>query len=162
MPAKRLKRLTTVYLAILYGVIGLTGGSLHYLATDWSGFWSGSDAAETVVYYHVHAPDNHGHFHRHTVDAHHHHHSHTKLAADRKAVPSKEPAAKSTDGQAHQAHACPLLSLVSTLKLLHVGDCSSPILPDAIVTRSHQAGLAFVPQLVFNLPARGPPCAFFA
>ena len=160
MPAKRLQRLTTYYLAVLYGVVGLAGGSLHYLATDWEGFWSGSDSVETVVYYHVHAPDHHGHFHRHTI--HDHHHSHAKIAADRAKGQSKGPAAKSSDGSTHKPHDCALLSLVSTLKLLHAGGCSSPIFLDSVVTPTYQAGLLFVPDVVLNSPARGPPCALFA
>lgn len=162
MPAKRLKRLTTVYLATLYGVVGLTGGSLHYLASNWIDSWSSSDAVETVVYYHVHAPDNHGHFHRHTVDAHHHHHSHKELVAERNAVQSKEPTAKSSDDQTHKPHACPLLSLVAKLKLLDAGDGSSPIVLDSIGTFTCEAGLLHVPDVVLNSPARGPPCAFSA
>jgi hypothetical protein len=160
MPAKRLQRLTTYYLAALYGVVGLTGGSLHYLATDWSGFWSRPDAVETVVYFHVHAPDHHGHFHRHTINE--HHHAHATIAADRGEVQSKGPTAESSDSQAHKPHDCALLSLVSTLKLLDAGDCSSPIVLDSIVTVAYQPGLLFVPDVVFDSPARGPPCNYFA
>jgi hypothetical protein len=157
MPAKRLQRLATLYLAALYGAVGLTGGSLHYLATDWDGFWFRSDSVETVVYFHVHAPDHHGHFHRHAVDAHHHHHAHAKIAADRGAKQPKGPTAESSDGQTHQQHACPLLSLVSTLKLLDAGECSSPIVLDSIGTPTYQPGLLYVPDVVLNSPARGPP-----
>ena len=159
MPAKRLHRLATYYLATLYGVVGLAGGSLHYLATDSAGFWSNADAVETVVYFHVHAPDHHGHFHRHTV---HTHHAATKIAADREASPSKHPTATTSDGPSHRQHACPLLSLVSTLKLLHAGDCTSTIFLDSIVTATYQAGFLFAPDVVFDSPARGPPCAFLA
>jgi hypothetical protein len=162
MPAKRLQRLTTCYLAALYGVVGLTGGSLHYLATDWSGFWSRSDSVATVVFYHVHAPDHHGHFHRHTVDAHHHHHAAAKIAADHRKREPKGPTAKSSDGEAHKPHDCALLSLVSTLKLLDAGGRSSPIFLDSICAPTYQAGLLFVPDVVLNSPARGPPCDYLA
>ena len=40
MSAKRLQRLATIFLAALYGVAGVTGESLHYLATDIGSLWA--------------------------------------------------------------------------------------------------------------------------
>ena len=74
----------------------------------------------------------------------------------------KGPTAKSSDGQPHQPHDCALLSLVSTLKLLDAGGCSSLVVLDSICTPTYQAGLLFVPDVVLNSPARGPPCGYFA
>ena len=72
MSATRLHTLTTIYLAALYGVVGLTGESLHILATDWKAIWSTTSSTETEGYYHAHFPDNHVHFHRHANHGHSH------------------------------------------------------------------------------------------
>ena len=155
MPAtKRLQRLTTFYLAALYGVVGLTGGSLHYLVTDWASFWSSSDSVETVVYFHVHAPDHQGHFHRHTV--HVHHHGDAKVASNRDASQSKGPTAKSPDSTTHQQHACPLLRIVSTLKVLPIGGTAHVSL-NVVSTFTIEAELLFTPEFLRDTYARGPP-----
>src|SRR3954453_8627585 len=90
MPVTGLHRLTTICLAALYGVVGLTGASLYYLTADATGELSNSPSDETVVYYHTHGPGQEGHFHRHpshrhlsgtTTDVHHNNPGHRKNEA---------------------------------------------------------------------------------
>ena len=158
MFAKRLQRLATFFLAALYGVAGVTGESLHYLATDIGSFWATSESSDSEVYYHVHAPDFHGHFHRHTRHGHHVHHK-TVAARNngRSAVPSLN-----LPGPKHPPHACPLLSLVATLKLIQVCGCTPTITLDSFIARSYEPRVALVPGALLTSYARGPPQGFFA
>ncbi len=160
MPGTWLHRLTTIYLAALYGVVGLSGDSLHYLATNFTSFWSesASDSVETVVYYHVHGPDYHGHFHRHTI---HVHHSAT-AAVDRAAGQSKHQIAVTCEQSAHQPHSCPLLRLVSTLKLVQAAGLAASHLLDSLVTSLWQADDLIASEVVLESYVRGPPAVFFA
>jgi hypothetical protein len=158
MPGTWLHRLTTVYLAALYGVVGLTGDSLHYLATNLTEIWTESDPVETVVYYHVHGPDFYGHFHKHTAHVHHA----PATNAHRPARQSKPYIAVTSEQSTHQPHACPLLRLVSTLKLVQACALAPSHLRDSIVTNSCQSDAFFAPQVVLDSYARGPPRVFFA
>ena len=73
MSTMRMHRLTAIYLVVLYGVVGITGESLHYLVVNPTAIWSSPPSGEVVVYYHTHGPDYHGHFHRHVHTADHSH-----------------------------------------------------------------------------------------
>src|SRR5262245_14739737 len=111
-------KLATIYLVALYGAIGISGVSLHYLASNTAEYWAIPPSVddETVVYYHVHGPDYHGHFHRHTI---HRHHS-VRQTSDRQKCPY---AAIESERTAHRPHACPILTIASKLKLGHSGCC---------------------------------------
>lgn len=161
MLGTRPHRLATIYLALLYGVVGLTGESLQYLSTDVSGFWStsASDADEVVVYYHVHAPDFQGHFHRHIV--HRHHSGTTKVVRD-KARQGEHDAAIESEGTAHQLHACPILAVVSTLKLGHAGCCTNSIILESLITPSWESGVTSALKVARYSYVRGPPNVSFA
>jgi hypothetical protein len=153
MSATRLYRLTAIHLAVLYGVVGLTGESLHYLSTDPAAVWSASEAGQTVVYYHVHGPDFHGHFHRHVL---HEHHSHTATrghASHR----AKDDVALTTPQSTHRPHACPALTLVAKLKLGYAdgGAAALPFDELATPTCAGEVLASLVVALDFN--ARGPP-----
>ena len=161
MPGTRLHRLTTIYLAAVYGVVGLTGESLHYLTTDVTGFWSNSpsDEVETVVYYHVHGPDYQGHFHRYTY---HRHLSGATTDVHDKARQGIYDAAIALEGTTHQPHTCPILTLVSTLKLGHAGCCTNSIILDSLVTPTWESGVISAFEVARYSFARGPPRASFA
>jgi hypothetical protein len=159
MPSNRLQRLTAIYLVVLYGVVGLTGGSLHYLVADLTDAWSTSDSVEVVTYYHVHAPDYHGHFHRHSN---HVHHASAEIARNKPAHRSQRSAAATPERPIHQPHACPLLSLVSALKLVYASGCTPPIFLDLVGTQPLHADSLVATEVVADSLARGPPCALFA
>jgi hypothetical protein len=159
MSVTRLHRLTAVYLAVLYGAVGFTGQSLHYLATDVSVLWSSLGHQETGGYYHVHAPDFHGHYHRHSHHEHshaqHQHHSHAPdVACDGE---ESQHAVVDSLGSSHQEHACPLLALVSTLKLGHGASAVSSIIFDLSVAPTWEAEFIQAIDVTLNLGPRGPP-----
>jgi hypothetical protein len=155
MSTTRLHRLTTIYLAALYGVVGLTGESLHYLASDPLSLWSSSPPeADTVVYYHIHAPDFHGHFHRHTRNE---HHTHVHVDATHDAPHAHDGIAIAPQQLNHEPHACPLLTLVSTIKLGHFGVCATHVVLDPLVTKTFERSDSFALQVVRSSYARGPP-----
>lgn len=139
----RLHSLTTIYLAVLYGVVGLTGESLHYLATDWKAVWASTSPTETEGYYHAHFPDHHVHFHRHASHGHSHATSKNQLA-----ITSERPT--------HQAHACPLLSLTSTLKLSHAF-CCTPSTTDTFAMPLFESAVVREFKVALSSCARGPP-----
>jgi hypothetical protein len=155
----RLRSLTTLYLATVYGLVGLTGESLHYLAMGPVSTWSRSSAA-TIVYYHTHGPDFHGHFHRHT---HHGHHSHVPsddlTHQDRAAQRSP---AVAPEQSIHEPHACPLLTLVSTLKLGHAGPAARHFGAGLIITKTSERGVFHLHLAPLDSLARGPPTGFAA
>ena len=155
MPGTRLHRLTTIYLAALYGVIGLTGGSLHYLSSNVTGFWSKSSSVESVVFYHVHGPDFQGHFHRFVMPRH-------DSLATAEARQKVRHAKYDTALALHQPHACPILTLVSTLKLGQGGCFATPILLDSLVTRTWQSDVICAFDVARYSYVRGPPRVFFA
>ena len=119
--SQRLHILATYLLTALYGIVGVWGGSLHYLLTEPEARQSGSRYLAATVYYHHH--DSAGHWHIH--------HDH--------AQPSSSPGIRSTvhsgarDGAhdepyrvsltpnrpLHHLHSCVLLTTVSKLKLGH-------------------------------------------
>jgi hypothetical protein len=156
MSATRLHKLATVYLVVLYGVVGLSGEQLHYLATGGLASRTDSPAGETVVYFHVHGPDYHGHFHRHKV----HRHRPVSTAAPDRNVRSKSPCVtNSAEGIPHHPHACPLLSLVGKLKLGHSSAIVFAITADVLITAAWERETHHAIQAVAPGPARGPPSA---
>src|SRR3954447_6575609 len=137
MSVTRLHRLTTICLAVLYGVVGITGSSLYFLTTDVTGDSSRSPADETVVYFHTHGPGQEGHFHRHTV---HRHLSGTTTDSHQKARQGKYETSITLMGTAHHPHSCAILTLVSTLKLGHAAFCANLIILDSLVTPTWESG----------------------
>jgi hypothetical protein len=117
MSARRLHSVTAICLAVLYGVVGIAGESLHYLATASSAFWSANPASDATYYYHVHAPDNHGHFHSHPHRHHHHAHSHGAPVSRNAERTDNQTASFAVATYAHEPHGCPALALVSHVKL---------------------------------------------
>jgi hypothetical protein len=158
MTASRLHRLTTVCLALLYGLVGVSGESLHYLVTDPAAIWSVAPPERTVVYYHTHGPDHHGHFHRHV---HHGDHSHTSVPAARGEQEEERHLAFTTEHITHEPHACPLLTLVSTLKLGNVGEPTILII-DTFETPNIEFNRFAESSLAFSWSARGPPGIYLA
>jgi hypothetical protein len=154
MSATRLHKLTAVSFAVLYGVVGFTGETLHYLLTDPALLWSGSQSAESVVYYHTHGPDYHGHFHRHSHDG-HHHHSHAAGVAE--ADRSSDAIRITSEGSSHEPHACPLLVLVSTLKLGQGSICSSALILESLIAPSRECDVVRAYDVASSSSARGPP-----
>jgi hypothetical protein len=152
MSATRLHKLTAVTFAVLYGVVGVTGEGLHYLLTDPALLWSGSQSAESVVYYHTHGPDYHGHFHRHTHDGHHRHVAHD----DDGGRPTDE-IAITDERLSHEPHACPALVLVSTLKLAHGGCCLAEIILDSFVSATFHSSALRACEVARSFYPRGPP-----
>lgn len=157
MSATQLYRLTTIHLAVLYGVVGLTGESLHYLSTNPSALWSRTSSSQVVVYYHVHGPDYQGHFHRHV-----HHGDHSHSATHEHASREKDGVAITVPQLNHQPHACPLLTLVAKLKLGHADGAAACLALDELITPTcgHE-GLATL-EVSFSFDARGPPRPFVA
>jgi hypothetical protein len=121
--------LTSVVLAVAYGVVGLTGESLHYLITDPSALWTDPGAVAATGYFHTHAPDHHRHFHRHSHPAHHHHHHVGHARASEVSQPGFDRYADAIapSDTSHYEHACPVLVLLSTLKLGHADSTATPI-----------------------------------
>jgi hypothetical protein len=158
MSATRLHSLTAVFLAALYGVVGFTGESLHYLVTSPTTFWSNSRSSETV-YYHVHAPDYHGHFHRH---AHHGGHSHAAIDVTHDSRQARQGVAITSSDWDHEPHACPILTIVASIKLGHAACCPAPIILDSAGTPSCERALFPAFEIASSLFARGPPSGTFA
>jgi hypothetical protein len=149
-----LHRLITIYLAALYSVAGFTGGSLHYLAQNLTGPSACSDGDRVVVYYHVHGPDYQGHFHTHII---HWHASNATANLQGTTLRERHDVAIGSEAITHHSHACPLLSLVSTLKLGHGACYSNSILFDPLVTpvwESETGGALVAASFSY---ARGPP-----
>jgi hypothetical protein len=161
MPVTGLQRLTTICLAALYGVVGLTGSSLYYLAMDVTGAGdsSNSPSDETVVYYHTHGPGQEGHFHRHTS---HRHLSGTTTDVHHNPRPGKNEPTITLEGTPHQPHSCAILTLVSTLKLSHAAVCNNAIFLDSLVTPIWESGTISAVEVVRCSYARGPPSGSFA
>ncbi len=111
MSGRRLHSLTAVLLAVLYGAVGFTGDSIHYLVSDVSSLWATQPGAGG--YFHIHAPDFHGHYHRHIHHGAHSHH-HVMHRTDDATDLGVELTCPSWT---HEPHACPALALVSTLKM---------------------------------------------
>jgi hypothetical protein len=164
MPRTWLHRLVAICLGALYGAVGFTGGSIHYLATDAWGIWSHLRQADSGGYYHVHAPDFHGHYHRHVHHGSHSHdgHPHTAVAIRNDACRSTQGGIHKPSADSHESHSCPLLSLVSTLKLSHAHGCIATIILESIVAPSGEA--CFIPTFERALAQcpRGPPVGHFA
>jgi hypothetical protein len=155
MRATRPQSLIAVLLAVLYGLVGLTGESLHYLVTDPAALWASSSSAEPAGYFHTHAPDNHGHFHRH---AHHGQHAHVAIVDVRHAGQAEQSAAVSPKRTSHKPHACPILTLVSTLKLGHADGSAIAIHFDNLITPTWQSAAFQTFRLAVYSHARAPPC----
>jgi hypothetical protein len=159
MPRTRLHKLAAVYLAALYGAVGVSGESIHYLATDAWGILTHLRQAGTGGYYHVHAPDFHGHYHRHDHAGSHSHgdHSHAAIVVQDKGSESTHGDVHEPSSDPHESHSCPLLSLVYTLKLSHSHDCTATIILDSIVASIGE--VSFVPafERALSKCPRGPP-----
>jgi hypothetical protein len=157
MPA-RLHSLIACLLALLYGLVGATGESLHYLVADLElpGAEHSQDG-DDEGYWHSHKPDNHWH----------HHHGHSHKSAVSSDVKAHKPGVKCdcldialrSPVGAHSPHACPLLTVLSTLKLTHA---SQVVIPDGLngcaeyLPKSEHCN---PPLLVHHALARGPPSA---
>jgi len=121
MPHPKLQTTTAIALAMLYLVVGLAGESLHYLAesasTQVTGAATesqGSDATHAHGYHHFHGPDFHVHYHGPVKRARNKPSPNSETSKQQRrctGVAFEEPV-----GQ-HQPHACPLLAVLSTLKL---------------------------------------------
>jgi hypothetical protein len=165
MSAHRLRNLATVYLAVLYGVVGLTGESIHYLVTDGWSFWTAPADPYASGYYHVHAPDYHGHFHRHADHQGHSHrgghsHSHTVTSpSNGKTILGVE--VTSSDSN-HEPHSCPALGLVSTLKLSQAGGCLASLILDSVISAPCEVRCIPAFELALRPCPRGPPAWIFA
>ena len=158
MPVARLHRLTTICLAALYGVVGLTGSSLYYLITDVKRDSANSPSDETVVYFHTHGPGQEGHFHRHIV---HRHPSGATTVGHHKSRRASYDAAIAGQGPRHQPHSCAILTLVSTLKLSHAPFSTNSLILDSLVTPTWESGVVSSFDVVRYSYARGPPWASF-
>jgi hypothetical protein len=159
MSATRLHKLTALCFAVLYGLVGVTGESLHYLLTDPALLWPASQAAHSTAYYHTHGPDYHGHFHRHTHDAHHAHHA---FVDERRAAGSHDELSLSDGESTHEPHACPSLALVSTLKIGHSTLCAASVLLDSLVTQAYDRHDVWTFNVAIDFQARGPPSGSLA
>ena len=146
-------RPTAIYLVVLYGVVGISGESLHYLVANPTVLWSSPPAGEVVVYYHTHGPDYHGHFHRHIHSADHSH----ECPQPRASRAHERTAEFAPEQITHESHACPLLSLVSTLKLGSAGDCAAVVNFKALVTPTFERTRVSELEVTFSSSARGPP-----
>jgi hypothetical protein len=149
MAASRLHTLTRLFLAVLYGVVGFTGESLHYLLTDPALFSSSAQPASSS-YYHTHGPDYHGHFHRHAHDE----SRHGSQSADRTSL--------TADESTHHPHACPLLTLVSTLKLSHADYRAVSIVLERQIAPCFECVVVGASEIALNSYPRGPPTQRFA
>jgi hypothetical protein len=153
MSLARLHSLTAIYLAVLYGAVGITGESLHYLVADPAAFLPSSPSAVVVVYYHTHGPDHHGHFHRHfqRVDDSH-------VAATSHGFDGREKSAVISPEQVtHEDHACPLLSLVSRIKIGGVAYGATTVTFNTLITPNFERGSVAEFEAEFSSSARGPP-----
>lgn len=159
MSATRLHNLTAICFATLYGVVGLTGQSIHYLATDASVLWAHSAHDESGGYYHVHAPDFHGHYHRHT---HHGSHSHAALAVNTEDGKAEQGVSVNSPGNTHQQHACPALALVSTLKLSHSGTTFVSLILDSVIAPFSEVDHISAFEVTLCHSPRGPPLGSLA
>ena len=154
MSLARLHNLTKIYLAVVYGVVGLSGESLHYLAANSTALWTNPPSGEEVVYYHTHGPDYHGHFHRHVHTA---DHSNIAPAAGHESRTHEHSAEFAPEQITHESHACPLLSLVSTLKLGSAGCCATVVHFKVLVTPTFERDCVSEFVVAFSSSARGPP-----
>jgi hypothetical protein len=107
-----------------------------------------------VVYYHTHGPDYHGHFHRHVHTA---DHSHDAPSTTHRSHIDDHSAEFGTEQIAHEPHACPLLSLVSTLKLGNAECGATFVIFSVLVTPTFERGRAIAVDVAFSWDARGPP-----
>ena len=146
----RLRRLTTTLLVVLYGAVGLAGEALHYLVDDVSLAVREIDLSSPGGYFHSHQPDNHLHFH-------HHHHGEASVTQESQSSDQNKPGSLRQNEQLHHLHACPLLTVVSQLKLGH--STCTPVkvdVNDAVAFRyDHLVNLPFEPAIYIH--ARGPP-----
>lgn len=154
----RLKKLTVVYLAVIYGLVGFTGESLHYLVEDISLIASSDPADVSGGYFHSHQPDYHVHFHHY-----HHHGENQTTAASSRDNSRTEPVGGSlnTGEQFHHLHACPLLTIVSQLKLGQGGCVLAIVDFDESHVAVGERNTCRLLEAVFSSLARGPPAIGF-
>lgn len=162
----RIHHFAACLLLALYGVVGVTGESLHYLVQA----TVRTDSAQVdhqTTYYHHHSPDYHGHFHHHEHGrVHHHrgesvvgHHGESAVKPQRKVAQRNKPIRDGLkqDVDSHSPHACPLLTISSTLKL---GNAWALAL---IIETTSNRGIhrvwpqTILEQIAYSHPARGPP-----
>jgi len=152
----RLKNLTAFTLAVLYGLVGLTGVSLHKLVDDFSLKALYSQDSGSVGYFHTHQPDNHPHFH-------HHHGDRQAESSIATAVDEKNQSATNLKGndQFHSPHACPLLTLVSQLKVGQGGWVAIRIDSDSLQASATESNLRPAFGVASLVRARGPPATSY-
>ena len=151
-----LHRLTVCWLAAVYGLVGLTGESLHYLVEDLGTRGSLSPSA-SAGYFHCHGPDYHGHFHR----------SRSQMTASEQSGDPARNAGETgrPDGNfqsqhnGHEPHACPLLSLLANLKLGHSATATVLAAPAKSSELYCESSTEWQFQATFCNLARGPPAA---
>lgn len=148
----RLKNLTALTLAVLYGLVGLTGVSLHSLVEDFSLKDIYAQDLGSEGYFHIHQPDNHRHFHHHHGDR----QTESSVAA---AVDEKEQSTADLKryDQFHSPHACPLLTLISQLKLGQGGWVAIRVESDAQHASCSESNLRHAFGVASLVRARGPP-----
>ena len=165
----RLHSLTSICLAVIYGLAGVTGESLHYLVQDLQAAFQ-SKSTPIASWQHVEGKRRpHGFFHIHAPDCQLHYHQGVvadqpqegALAGSANAKPAGKPCQESlnSDREFHTQHACPLLTFVSTLKL--GSGSATPV--DFEPATSH-ASLCEISSLLISQSAschlaRGPPKA---
>jgi len=153
----RLKNLTALTLVVLYGLVGMTGVSLHYLADESNLAAFDGPALASGGYFHSHQPDNHLHFH-------HHHHGARQVEPTTPQSSVEVGQAATSLGrnyQFHNPHACPLLTLVSQLRLGQGGWVAIRIESDVLHASSGEANLRHAFGLASLVHARGPPETLF-
>lgn len=165
----RLHFATSVFLILLYAVVGLTGESLHYVVQDAFRKGMKSDRAShekdhAPGYFHCHGPDYHWHHHashaaqpEHGADELHQQSKKRRLSRDRFGVYFQRPTEAT-----HSPHACPLLALVASLRLGVGGftDLEIDCQPLGRINFSYNVCLAH-DRSQDNF-ARGPPQCFLA
>ena len=164
----RFQSVTSHFLILFYGIVGLTGESLHYLLQE------GIPSLQQVQELSEQTEHSHGYHHSHGPDYHVHYHAahSSKRKISQAAKPcypddhrqSKDPfeIALQFPANAHTPHACPLLAIVANMKLGVGGQVSIEIdsKPFEFVSPVNEiCSLFYAPR--YNL-ARGPPLLFSA
>jgi hypothetical protein len=137
----------------MYGLVGLTGGSLHYLAEDFGNWLRGVTTPPAAhATYHRHGPGGHWHLHRHDGAA----HEHRSTALE----PVGNSVCEHVDW--HAEHECPLLTVVANMKLGFAPAYAICVASAASVEFVGERVARWTPTLSFSEFARGPPLSFTA
>ena len=159
----RLSSVTAILLAIVYGLVGLAGVSLHYLADSLTGDLLipvplGSHSLGSGSYMHSHSPDHHIHFHRS-----HHDHGKSQGAERDQSTADEEKGMFNAPHESHSEHACPLLTILSTLEIGLGSGFSTTVDFEALHAVLPQSAICHAFELATCHLARGPPvCAKLA